>query len=73
MVVALAGNIVAGLATGLRKAFQTYAPSVRRREGGREGRVGREEKQESGGRGEGNRVRGGGMNGRREGGGRDDG
>ena len=29
MVVAVAGNIVAGLATGLRKSFQTYAPSVR--------------------------------------------
>ena len=28
MVVALAGNIVAGLATGLRKSFQTHAPSV---------------------------------------------
>ena len=28
MVVAVAGNIVAGLATGLRKSFQSYAPSV---------------------------------------------
>ena len=28
MVVAVAGNIVAGLAAGLRKGFQSYAPSV---------------------------------------------
>ena len=28
MVVAVAGNIVAGLATGLRRSFQSYAPSV---------------------------------------------
>ena len=28
MIVAVAGNIVAGLATGLRKGFQSYAPSV---------------------------------------------
>ena len=28
MVVAVAGNIVAGLATGLRKAFQSHAPFV---------------------------------------------